>query len=101
MALADALALAEATLDQTPRGEAPSDASLAAYEATRRGPNGHSLAFSHRAAPAFRALWTLPPLAHALPPALRLLDRSPARKARFLRAVGTAFQAHAGQSPER
>lgn len=93
MAVADALALADATLGTTPRGEAPSPAALAAYEAARRGPNAHSIRYSRRAAPAFRALWTLPPLAHALPPALRLLDASPRRKARFLHAVGSAFQA--------
>lgn len=95
MALADAMALAETVLPETPRGAAPTEATLATYEARRRGANARSLAFSRRASPVARALWTAPALAHAVPAALRLLDGSPQHKARLLGAVGAAFQARA------
>jgi 2-polyprenyl-6-methoxyphenol hydroxylase-like FAD-dependent oxidoreductase len=98
MAIADAMALAETTLGATRPGDAPPDEALAAYDAERRGPDARSVSFSRRAAPVLQALWAFPALAHALPPALRLLDASPRRKARLLRAVSTAFE---GRPPEK
>lgn len=93
MSLADAAALADAVLPVTAKGEAPTDAAFAAYEARRRPANERSLAFSRRAAHVFRSFWAAPALARAAPGALRLLDNSPQQKARFLGSLSTAFQA--------
>ena len=91
MSVSDAMALADVALEVFRQGGEFSARRLASYEQMRRRPNERSLQFSIRANLVFRALKGCPWLMPVLLGYLRRVNHSPNTKARFIRAVSSAF----------